>query len=105
MPDTAIEEGGHRIAWRGGTLSQAETGLLFLVSHTLLFHGAKRASSRPPLRSSRSVASTLCAEHRPAHPRAPRLAEYGSFPSFPIRPQWARKPRAAPQQTPPAAPA
>src|SRR5438067_2293367 len=43
--------------------------------------------------------------HPSVHPRSPPPGEYACVPSFPLRPESARKSRAPPPQTPPAPPA
>src|SRR5438132_3906927 len=61
--------------------------------------GCSSALSRPPLRSSLSVTSMPHAGRLRGHLHSSQPAGCGSFPSFPIRPQWVRRHRAAPQRT------
>src|SRR5438094_3443698 len=57
------------------------------------------------LRSYQFAVSTPFGLHPSVHPRSPPPGEYACVPSFPSRPESARKSRAPPPQTPPAAPA
>src|SRR6266567_5506615 len=57
------------------------------------------------LRSYQFAVSTPFGVHPSVHPRSPPPGEYACIPSFPSRPESARKSRAPPPQTPPAAPA
>src|SRR5436190_23680259 len=57
------------------------------------------------LRSYQFAVSTPCGVRRSVHPRPPPPGEYACVPSFPSLQELARKSRAPPPQTPPAAPA
>src|SRR5207302_9169251 len=57
------------------------------------------------LRSYQFAVSTPFGVHPSVHPRSPPPGEYACVPSFPSRPESARKSRAPPPHTPPAPPA
>src|SRR6266852_6612107 len=57
------------------------------------------------LRPYQFAVSTPFGVHPSVHPRSPLPGEYACVPSFPSRQESARKSRAPPPQTPPAAPA
>src|SRR6266446_10580379 len=57
------------------------------------------------LRSYQFAVSTPFGVHPSVHPCSPPPGEYACVPSFPSRQESARKSRATPPQTPPAAPA
>src|SRR5712664_3410811 len=78
----------------------------FHVSYLLLRCAPPHAGfSGLSLRSSQLAVSTPFGVRPSVHPRSPPPGEYTCVPSFPSRQESARKSRAPPPQTPPAAPA